>query len=135
MTAASQNDVARERIRADSDFVTDRLSTQARGLAFGTLAVIWASMNANSPAIHLPRHLAVPVACCAVGTLMIDLFQYVVGYQLIQKFDRTLKKGLGIADYETWALFKFRVSLFRIKILLSAVTGIGLLLVVWFSLQ
>jgi hypothetical protein len=87
-----------ESIKADADFVTDRLSSQVRSLAFGTLGVIWASLIAKDSALHLDKGLSIWVALLAVSTLFLDFLQYVVAYQLIRKFDRSLKGDEDISQ-------------------------------------
>jgi hypothetical protein len=72
-------------ILADLNFVTDRLSTQVRTIAFGALAFSWGiligdSASAKNLTAQLKWHL-VGVCAAAVFTLFIDFAQYCAAYK------------------------------------------------------
>lgn len=64
--------------------VGDRISTQVRGIAFGLLALAWLFLTGGdrAPTLSSPpsRTLLVWVAVVSIITLVVDYFQYLMGY-------------------------------------------------------
>jgi hypothetical protein len=118
-------------VKADLEFATDRLSTQARAIAFGTLAVIWATLIGEKNGLHLDRNLSLTVATLAVVTLLLDFSQYLAAYQFGLEFNSASQRQETTKDYENWRAYRWRTRFFRWKILCTGVTAFGLLLLVW----
>ena len=121
-------------VRTDLEFATDRLSSQARSMAFGTLAVIWATLIGEDKGLTLDRTLSLLVATLAVATLLLDFFQYLAAYRFGLSVNNALKRDLPTKDYEDWPSFRWRRRLFRWKVLCTLMTAVGLLLLVWVAI-
>ena len=109
-------------------FISDKLSTQARTVAIGLLAIIWAILVGESAFLRklsegLGKSLLVAAALCIL-VLIVDSLQYVISYIFVK---RTLaaaeEKGLEKTDYDPNSLlYKLRAGLFWIKQFLLIVT-------------
>lgn len=120
-TAASEaRDKQKERIYADLDFSTDRLSTHVRSLSFGILAIVWALMVKGEGADRLqwsPRLLLL-LAGLSILTMLVDFLQYVAAYLAGYRAKRDWDDG-GTGEYQpTWLSRRMRGWCFNAKIAL-----------------
>lgn len=120
-TAASEaRDKLKERIYADLDFSTDRLSTHVRSLSFGILAIVWALMvkGEGVDRLHWSPRLLLLLAGMSILTMLVDFLQYVAAYRASLRAKDDLAGG-GTGKYQpTWLSMRMRRWCFSAKILL-----------------
>jgi hypothetical protein len=102
-------------------FISDRLSTQARMVALGVLAISWTILIGESAFLRklseeLGKKLLL-ISALSIFVLLVDFLQYVVGYIFV---NRTLKKAeaesLAETDFDrTSFMFKLRSLFFWAK--------------------
>jgi hypothetical protein len=118
----------KKEIIEELQFLSDKLSAQARTVAFGLLAITWTILVGESAFLRklsegLGKRLLL-VAVLSIFVLFVDFLQYVVGYIYVNK---TLKaaeaEDLTEADYDpdSW-LRRLRTVLFWTKQFVLVVT-------------
>ena len=110
-----------EQVVEELNFISDRLSTQARTVAIGLLAVVWTILVGESAFLRklsegLGKSLLL-VSVLSIVVLLVDFLQYVFGYIGVHK---TLKaaeaKGLKESEFDLKSLpLRLRTILFWTK--------------------
>jgi len=119
-----------EQIIEEQNFVTDRISTQVRGIALSMIAVAWLFLTGEATQfIQAAKPLGSWLVAClllSLLALLLDYAQYVAGYRAIAA---TLRggsvEGRGyVYNYDSVA-YKLRVRLFFWKqvVLIAAVAA------------
>lgn len=117
---------AMDKVTADLDFVSDRLSSQARSVSIGVIAIVWAvSVGDLKQGVTPPRAELLIVAAAAVLTMSLDFLQYVAAFFTGRKALRSvLSGGDGLYDV-TWWSYRLRSYFFWAKLVLAALTGLA----------
>jgi len=123
-------------IFAELNFVTDRISTQVRTIALSVLALVWVFLAGghNAPTLPNPpsnREL-LWVALIAVGALVADYLQYLLGYLATNAVrDKADAAGAKEAEYSyTDVRYRARGWCFWLKqvLAIAAVVWLGLII-------
>jgi hypothetical protein len=116
---------ALENIIKELEFVSDRLSSQARTIAIGLLALSWTilvgeSTTLRSLAANLRPRLLI-VAVLAISALIFDFLQYLFGYIGVNQTRKKAENARASSmEYNYQALpWRFRTISFWIKLLLT----------------
>jgi hypothetical protein len=127
--------IEKSRIQDELNFASDRLSSQVRTTALGSLALSWGllvgeSQTAKSAANDLKWNL-LAVGSLAVLALFLDFLQYLAGYLNARKaFESVVVdangKEVGQYDAKAWS-YRFRRFFFYAKMIVLAI-NVGWLL-------
>lgn len=117
---------AMDRVTADLDFVSDRLSSQARSVSIGVIAIVWAvSVGDLKQGVSPPRAELLVIAAAAVLTMSLDFLQYVAAFWTGRRaLISVLGGGDGLYD-ATWWSYRLRSALFWAKLVCAALTGLA----------
>lgn len=129
-----------DEIQNSRDFAAVSISTQARTICLGVLALVWLLLGGTQEALsdkfhcHTNSLLAIAVVC--VLALMCDFAQYIVTYI---DTDRALDEAIEAttleqAQFNDGALRKSSQTLFVLKIIATAVASFWLLIVMFGAL-
>ena len=117
-----------KKIIEELQFLSDKLSTQVRMVAFGLLAITWTILVGESAFLRklsegLGKSLLL-IAVLSIFILLVDFLQYVIGYIYVNKTRKTAEaKGLTEIDFDPDSLlFRSRSILFWIKQFVLVVT-------------
>ncbi len=119
-------------------WLSDRLSAQARIIAVGVLAMAWGLLITPPESLRpISAKALLAVALVALLTLVADMLQYVAGYVSVKRRkDSLLRQGAEEGDgYDVreWR-YDLRTSLFKAKIALAIIAFLALLAAVLPSL-
>jgi hypothetical protein len=112
---------AKEKIIADLDFVSDRISNQARTVALSVLAIVWLFAIGGKDTPVLPtapnRALLLLAGACCLFALFVDYLQYVAGYFTTRNvLAKGEKENLTDLKYEYHAFtYRLRTWFFWLK--------------------
>jgi len=117
-----------KKIIEELQFLSDKLSTQVRMVAFGLLAITWTILVGESAFLRklsegLGKSLLL-IAVLSIFILLVHFLQYVIGYIYVNKTRKTAEaKGLTEIDFDPDSLlFRSRSILFWIKQFVLVVT-------------
>jgi hypothetical protein len=121
---------ALESIIKELEFLSDRLSSQARAIAIGLLALSWTilvgeSTTLRSLADNLRSRLLI-VSVLAISALIFDFLQYLFGYVGVNQTRKKAEKARASSmeySYETLP-WRFRIVSFWIKLLLTLAAAV-----------
>lgn len=105
----------------DLNFQSDLLSTRVRTIAVSTLALVWLFLAGGSSSPVLPvapdRNLLLGSGALALGALVFDYLQYLIGYWVSNSVRHTAEKSTKKeADYNyTDRRYKARTFFFWVK--------------------
>jgi uncharacterized membrane protein len=132
---------AKDKIIADLDFITDRISTQVRTVSLSVMATVWLFAVGGKDTPVLPKApdknlLLIAGGLCLLA-LLVDYLQYVAGYLGTRKILAAGEKAGQTDfkyDYGAWT-YRLRTVLFWLKqvlvvagfLLLAFVVGAALL--------
>lgn len=119
----------KERVLADLDFASDRLSTQVRQISLGALALVWALLVGE-------KELGVPVAgvwliriaLLSIITMALDFGQYVAGYRASRRVWEGLRAGGDGKFDRKWWSWRLRNICFVAKLLAC---GANAIVIIW----
>jgi hypothetical protein len=137
MMSSAVNDAQKDRLLADLDFVTDRLSTQVRQLALGVLAIVWALLVKEQAggSLNVSPRLLISLAGLAIVTIACDFLQYVAAYFASRRCFREFENG-GDGQFDSeWPSYRLRMWCFGAKIVICLFMVIAFLAVVVFSVR
>jgi hypothetical protein len=119
-----------ERVLTDLDFASDRLSTQVRQLALGTLALVWALFVGNEKlSVSIDEVWLIRIGFLAILTMAFDLFQYIAAFAASRRAWENLRKG-GDGKYSRrWISRRLRSGFFYAKLAACLLTVVLLLVV------
>ena len=119
---ASQEEVVFE----DLNFATDRLSTVARQIALGVLAIVWALLIGEATVnVSLSRERLLGLSALSVITMLLDFFQYLAAYIAGRK-----AMGEGGLYKKSWWSYRIRFWCFYSKLGACLLTASSFLIVV-----
>lgn len=129
-TAQAEEGSALQRVTADLDFVSDRLSSQVRSISIGVIALVWAvSVGDLKNGVAPPQAPLLAIGAAAVLTMGFDFLQYVAAYWSGQKaLKSAVSGGDGLFD-PTWRSYRLRAFFFWVKLCSAALTGLAMIVV------
>jgi hypothetical protein len=122
-------------IIAELQFLSDRLSVQARAVAFGLLGVTWAILIGESVFLRklseqLGQRLLTVGALC-LGSLLLDSMQYVIAYWHVNRTRASAEsQSLTQIEYPRNGLRALRTILFWTKQVVILVAVVLFLIVI-----
>lgn len=115
----------------EQQWVSDRLSTQVRTVAIGTLAVAWGLIVSPPMSIKMHPRALLGVAGLALLTLVADLLQYTFGYMNTTRLLNRMEKDKRVYLYSKKSCLRMlRVGCFWLKlgVALASAVLLGILL-------
>jgi hypothetical protein len=112
---------AKEKIIADLDFLSDRISNQSRTVALSVLAIVWLFGIGGKDTPILPtapdKNLLLVAGGCCLLALFVDYLQYVTGYfTTTNVLAKGEKHGLTDLKYDYHAFtYRLRAWFFWLK--------------------
>ncbi len=116
----------------DRDWLSDKLSTQARWFAGAVVLLLWGLISAPAPPVRLSATALVFVGLLAITVLFIDFLQYAAGYIATERLAREILRleDRRIDGYDRREPFyRARRWCFWGKQIAAAVTFVALLVV------
>ena len=112
--------------KEELEWLSDRISTQVRWVAAGTLAVAWGLLLTPPTTLAVSQRCVLAVILMSLTALLTDLLQYVAGY--FHVFQHRLEGQVNQHAIDREFLSRLRVVFFWLK-LVVAVAGFGVLAV------
>src|SRR5262249_9621440 len=112
--------------KEELEWLSDRISTQVRWVAAGTLAVAWGLLLTPPTTLAVSQKGILAVILTSLTALVIDLLHYISGY--FHVFQHLGEEGVNQRAIDREFLSRLRAMLFWLK-LVVAIAGFGVLAV------